>query len=161
LTYLITFSCYGCHLHGDSLGSVDRLHNIPGGALLLPNPRLLADVRRRMEDEPYQLDRGRREAVLGAIQEVCLCRSWELLAAHVRTNHVHIVVQGEARPEKMMHAFKAYASRRLSDEAPCKRWARHGSTRWLWKREEISAAMRYVVEQQGEPMSVFLSEPRR
>jgi REP element-mobilizing transposase RayT len=103
------------------------------------------------------LDRRRREAVLSAIQAVCQHRAWNLLAAHVRSNHVQVVVEGEARPEKMMHAFKAYASRRLSDEPDCKRWSRHGSTRWLWKRDEVSAAMRYVVEQQGDPMSVFLA----
>jgi hypothetical protein len=55
------------------------------------------------------------------------------LAAHVRTNHVHTVIVGEDRPEKMLNAFKAYASRRLNeagmDTPDRKRWARHGSTR--------------------------------
>ena len=36
-----------------------------------------------------------------------------------------------------------------------KRWVRHGSTRWLWKRENVSAAIRYVVDEQGDPMAVF------
>jgi hypothetical protein len=54
----------------------------------------------------------------------------------------------------------AYASRRLNglrlDEPKRKRWAHHGSTRWLWKPQHVSAAMQYVAEQ-GEPMSVFES----
>jgi hypothetical protein len=27
MTYLITFACYGCHLHGEERGSVDRKNN--------------------------------------------------------------------------------------------------------------------------------------
>jgi hypothetical protein len=35
------------------------------------------------------------------------------------------------------------------------RWARHGSTRWLWKDEDVRQALRYVIEEQGEPMALF------
>src|SRR6266446_4923630 len=34
VTYLITFACYGCHLHGSESGSVDREHNVHGTPLL-------------------------------------------------------------------------------------------------------------------------------
>jgi hypothetical protein len=30
-----------------------------------------------------------------------------------------------------------------------------GSTRWLWKLQHVSAAIQYVVAEQGEAMSVF------
>jgi REP element-mobilizing transposase RayT len=87
---------------------------------------------------------------------------WVLLAAHVRTNHVHVVVEANIRPEMAMNAFKAYASRSLnrlgSDEPDRKRWARHGSTRWLWKDEDVQAAIQYVVSIQGEPMEVYLGD---
>ena len=33
--------------------------------------------------------------------------------------------------------------------------ARHGSTRYLWKDEEVVNAVRYVVYQQGETMAVY------
>jgi hypothetical protein len=85
----------------------------------------------------------------------------------VRSSHVHAVVAAEARPERVMSAFKTYASRRLNqmglDEPNRKRWARHGSTRCLWKPEHVSAAIQYVVDEQGDAMSVFLSpaEPGR
>ncbi len=39
LAYLITFSTYGTHLHGDPRGSVDVRHNMPGTAVLPPDPR--------------------------------------------------------------------------------------------------------------------------
>jgi hypothetical protein len=59
-----------------------------------------------------------------------------------------------------MSDFKAYASRRLNrmglDKPGRKRWTRHGSsTRWLWKPQNILAAIQYVVAEQGEAMSVF------
>jgi hypothetical protein len=60
-----------------------------------------------------------------------------------------------------MGDFKAYASRRLNqmrlDGGKRKRWAHHGSTRWLWKPLHVSAAIQYVVAEQGEAMSVFES----
>ena len=112
-----------------------------------------------MRHAPYALDQTRREAVLRSIQEVCAYRAWSLLAAHVRTTHVHVVIDGQASPERIMGDFKEYASRRLSqmrcDQPERKRWARHGSTRWLNTPESVAAAMRYVVHEQGEPMSVF------
>ena len=49
-----------------------------------------------MDQPPYGLDAMRRDAVLEAIQQVCAHRGWCLLAAHVRTTHVHTVVEAEA-----------------------------------------------------------------
>jgi REP element-mobilizing transposase RayT len=112
-----------------------------------------------MEQAPYCLDEVRRNAVLAAIQEVCTHRGWCLLAAHARTTHVHTVVEAEVPPERVMGDFKSYASRRLNqmglDSDDRKRWTRHGSTRWLWKTKHVSAAIQYVVAEQGEAMAVF------
>jgi REP element-mobilizing transposase RayT len=157
--YLITFACYGCHLHGCESGSVDGEHNMPGTPILEADSARAAAERERMDQAPYNLDQLRRDAVLEAIQQVCARRSWILLAAHVRTNHVHTVVEAEAPPERIMHDFKTYASLRLNrmrlEQPDRKRWARHGSTRWLWKPRHISAAIEYVVRKQGEAMAVF------
>lgn len=159
MTYLITFACYGCHLHGDASGSVDRGHNLPGGPLIETNPERVSVELRQMDQPAYQMDRRRLEAVLAALRERCCGRGRNLLAAHVRTNHVHLVVEGEPRPERIMNDLKSYASRCLNrmglDEPARKRWARHGSTRWLWKPENVSAAIRYVIDEQGERMAVF------
>ena len=161
MTYLITFACYGRHLHGDESGSVDREHNVRGAPLLEPDSERAAAETERMDQAPYNLDQIRRDAVLEAIQEVCSQRGWSLLAAHVRSNHVHAVVQAEVPPERVMNDFKAYSSRRLNrlrlDEPDRKRWARHGSTRFLWKPEHVLAAIQYVVDEQGDAMSVFES----
>ena len=116
----------------------------------------------KMDQTPYLLDEYSRGAVLEALREVCLHRNWTLLAAHVRTTHVHTIVGAEVRPEKVMNDFKSYASRSLNrlgrDDSDRRRWARHGSTRWLWKDQDVWDAVRYVVEEQGERMAVFVAD---
>jgi REP element-mobilizing transposase RayT len=118
-----------------------------------------AAERKLMDQAPYDMDEIRRGAVMVAIREVCVHRGWVLLAAHVRSSHVHAVVGAEAPPERVMSDFKTYASRRLNemrvDEPGRKRWTRHGSTRWLWKPQHVSAAIQYVVGEQGDAMAVF------
>ena len=107
-----------------------------------------------MDQAPYHLDQVRRDAVLEAIQEVCAHRGWTLPAAHgcVRTacakqSRAH---SGSSRgaAERVMSDFKTYSSRRLNrmrlDKPNRKRWARHGSTRWLWKPQHVSAAIQYA-----------------
>ena len=159
--YLITFSCYGHHLHGSESGSVDRGHRQPGTPTLEGNLARAAAERERMDQAAYDLDEIRRDAVLEAIREVCVHRGWSLLAAHVGSSHVHTVVGAEVPPERIMGDFKTYASRRLNqmrvDELGRKRWTRHGSTRWLWKPQHVSAAIQYVVGEQGDAMAVFES----
>ena len=156
-TYLITFVCYGTWLPGQ-VGAVDRAHNRFGSRLPEPNPVTAAKARNRMRQPPYRLDANRRQIVLAAIQQVCLHRGWTLLAAQVRTSHVHVVVDAERSPEQVLNAFKTYASRalnqRMLDRPKRRRWARHQSTRYLWTTEAIAAAVHYVVCEQGEAMAV-------
>jgi len=162
MRYLLTFACYGGHLHGDELGSVDPSHNLPGSRLLEADRRRVLAESQKMSQAPYLLDRDSRVAVLEVLRQVCSHRGWNLLAAHVRTNHVHVVVEAGVRPEKVMNDFKSYASRGLnqlgSDELGRKQWARHGSTHWLWKEQDVRNAIRYVAEEQGEPMAIFVAE---
>ena len=157
LAYLITFTCYGSRLPGADPGSVDRDHNLPSGPYAQPNDSRWQLAQQRMTEEPYLLDEQRRQALLEAIQETCSHRGWDLLTAHARTNHVHAVVAADAKPEAVLHDFKAYATRALNQVEPhrTKRWARHGSTRYLWTEEGVRQAIRYVLHGQGEPMAVF------
>jgi REP element-mobilizing transposase RayT len=159
LAYFITFHTYGTWLPGDADGSVDRAHNVPGTPMLPPDPVREARARARMDQPEYIMDAPRRAIVLQTIQEVCQYRGWTLLAAHIRTNHVHVVVRADQPPEKVMTDFKAYASRKLNAggfESPeRKRWTRHGSTRYLWQPAHVAAAIRYVVDKQGQPMTVY------
>ena len=165
MTYLITFSCYGTHLRGHALGSVDRRKNRFGSPSLPPTARRVSSELARMEYPQYRLDSVRRSAVLRSLRERCHERGWSLLAVHVRETHVHVVVEGACEPERMMNDLKSYASRVLNraqlDESPRKRWTRHGSTRWLWDSASVSAAIRYVAEGQGMPMELLIAETDR
>ena len=165
LAYFITFACYGTWLHGKEPLSVDRDHNLPGTPFVPPDAEREAQERQFMDQPPYEMDAPRRKVVLGAIQEVARFCGWRLLAAHVRTTHVHVVVEASEAPEGVMNDFKGYGSRRLReagfDVKRRKRWARHGSTPYLWKPEDVDAAVHYVVHGQGEPMEVFEFDPTR
>src|SRR6185437_15572039 len=112
MTYFLTCTCYGVHLHGDESGSVDRRHNLLG--VLESNPDRIIRERRAMKDQPYEMDANRRKIVLKTFLEVCAYRGWKLLAAHIRRNHIHAIIDAEARPEKVMNDLKAYASRALN-----------------------------------------------
>jgi REP element-mobilizing transposase RayT len=132
---------------------------MPGSPTMHPDRKLVAQSKGLMTQPPYQLDAVRRDCVLAGLQQACERRAWGLIAAHVRTNHVHAIVRVDCLPEKVMSALKAYASRVLNeagmDEPDRRRWARHGSTRYLWTRAQVEAATRYVVAGQGEEMAVF------
>ena len=116
----------------------------------------------RMAEPSFVLDQPRRCVVLATLQEVSRHRGWRMLATHVRSNHIHIVVEGSADPDKMLDDYKAYSTRRLKeagfDPNRRKRWTEGGSTRFLWRIVDVENAIHYVVEEQGEPMEVFQFE---
>jgi REP element-mobilizing transposase RayT len=157
-TYLITWVCYGAWLPGQS-GVVSRKQNRFGGRFLEPKADWKRQSRNQMAQEPYLLDSVRRQVVLKILHEVCSYRGSTMLAAHVRTNHVHTIITANCRPKEVLIAMKAYSSRALNeselDGPDRRRWARHGSTHYLWTGDAVRAAIQYVVREQGEPMAVF------
>ncbi|MDA0204298.1 MAG: hypothetical protein O3A53_06005 [Acidobacteria bacterium] len=116
-----------------------------------------------MPGDAVHLDAGQRSLVLAAIEQHCLHRQWILYAAHVRTNHAHAALWADVAPERAMVQLKLRASRALNasgGSAP-RWWARHGSTRYLWRLEQIPAAVDYVINGQGEPMSLYPNPKRK
>ena len=159
LAYFITFTCYGARLHGNASGCVDRGHNRWGTPTLATNPRREAVERKTMCEDSFVMDAPRRDVVLRSMLEVCSHRGWRPWTVHVRSTHVHVVVEAQTGPERVMNDFKAYASRRLDelglDVARRRRWARHGSTLYIWSVSDLEKRIRYTIEGQGEPMAVF------
>jgi REP element-mobilizing transposase RayT len=102
------------------------------------------------------LDAPARAVVTEAIRDQCLHAGWVLLAVHVRTNHLHVVLTGVAPPERMTNQLKAWATRRLRVAerigGDVKPWAQGGSNVPLRTVEAVEAACRYVVEGQGAPL---------
>ena len=160
LAYFITFTCYGTRLHGDADGTVDRNHNVFGSPYLPRNRFRMEAESIRMKQAAYELDEPRRKIVLTVIIDVCRHRGWTLLAAQVRSNHVHVVVQALDKAEKVLNDWRRYASRHLNlaklDLPGRIRWSRHGSTRYLWTDKDVKDAVQYVTDEQGEPMEVYV-----
>ena len=52
MIYLVTFACYGCHLHGDESGSVDRNHNLPGTRMIEADAKRVMTERELMDQPP-------------------------------------------------------------------------------------------------------------
>src|SRR5689334_106910 len=103
--YLITWACYGAWLPGEE-GAVPRTQNLFGTRLPEPSIHKERHSMQRMLEEPYLLDEVRRQVVLNTLKRVCSFRGWTLLAAHVRTNHVHVVVAANCKPNQVLNAVK-------------------------------------------------------
>ena len=153
MTYFLTFTTYGTRLHGDERGSVHHSRSEPGTPRLEAVPALQQANEARLVNAAQLLDNGRRRAALTTITRVCELRGWELLAANVRTNHIHAVVAAPVKPELVLNELKVWISRDLKEagrSGPEERmWTRHGSPRYLWKEREVRAACSYVLEEQG------------
>jgi len=160
IAYLLTFTTYGTWLHGRTEGSVDRQHNRFDTPFLPVDARQEQMRRSKLCQPEYRLDALRRDCVLEAIRAVAVHRTWTLWAAHVRTNHVHVVVSApNVRPEKVLVDFKSWSSRRLreaiDEDTDRNRWTQHGSTQYLWSEDELHRAVYYVIHRQGEPLALF------
>jgi len=150
LAYFITFSTYGTWVHGTSKGkgSVDRDHNQHGMPFVEPDESREAQAREKMKQPPYTMRAGEREIVRDAIAALCREKGWQLLAVHVRCNHVHVVISVNRDPGRVMSDMKAQASRALTregfDDAARRRWTRHGSTLHLLDE------FRHVVDKEND-----------
>jgi REP element-mobilizing transposase RayT len=159
LAYFLTFTCYGTWLHGDPRGSVDDAHNVVGTPVLPLDPARHARERERLSEPPYHLDGPRRRVVLEGLRAIARRKGWDLHAAHVRSNHVHLIVTAAGPPERVLNDVKAAASRRLNRAFPAERrrtrWTRHGSTRYLWTEQCVAETVHYVLFGQGVPLERF------
>ncbi len=151
----ITFTTYGSWLHGDKRGSVDKEHNRYSSAFVNPNSGLHRKEQIALKNPPFVLKQSQREMVLKAILRVCEFRRWFAHAVHVRSSHIHIVVSGEEKPEKMMVNFKAYATRAIrkcnNEQTTIRKyWTHHGSTKYIWTKESLVSTIKYVRDEQGK-----------
>jgi REP element-mobilizing transposase RayT len=153
LGYLITFRSYGTWLHGDVRGSVDRAHNRFGTPRIPPNQKWEKHNRNLLSQSPVRLSRRQRRTIEEAIRETCKIRKWEFWVTNIRTNHIHTVVSAPCKPEKILNAFKANATRKLreaggwnSSRSP---WVEKGSKRYLWTEQDVINAVVYVEYEQG------------
>lgn len=87
ITLFITWTAYGSWLPGDARGWKKWKKGEQQ-----PQPVLENWCKDRMKEKAVLLNEQHRESVEGVIREHSQIRNWELHAASVRSNHVHVVV---------------------------------------------------------------------
>ena len=154
--YLLTFRSYGTWLHGDDRGSVDKANRRYGTPMLPPKSGRVRFERGLMAEQPVTLNPRQRRTIDASIKETCTIRNWSLWSLAVRTNHVHAVVTANRKPEVVLSALKANATRAMresgcwkTDQTPL---AYRGSKRYLWTEKELADAVAYVEYGQGLPL---------
>ncbi len=151
---LLTFTTYGTHLPGADAGSVSRKQRNWGSPTVASNTAWRDQARRLMVEPEFTLGPLDRSLVLNSLIEACAYRTWHLFCAHIRTNHVHAVLQTDVPVDRALQYLKARATFVLKTRHRDRErfWTKHGSTRYLWNRESLAAALDYVMNQQGVPM---------
>ena len=167
--WLLTWTTYGTWLPGDPRGFVspvvdqhgrEVIHNVPGTPYDADAPHLEAWARSRLKSPPIYLSSEQASLLLQQFHETAAFRGWQLLAAAVMSNHVHLVVgvPGDPAPETLLRDFKSYGSRALnrkwSKPASGTWWTESGSKRKLKGQAAVIAAVRYVKNQRS-PLAVW------
>ncbi len=147
--YLITIRTYGTWLHGDRRYSIGRKDtNVYGLPAIPPNEGLEKWMTEEMKQPPRLLIEAERRVVYESIEELCNRKSYPLHAANVRTNHAHIVLSAQKKPERVIVEIKANATKWLREAglaSPRERiWSRGKSRRYLWKPRNVIAAVNCV-----------------
>jgi REP element-mobilizing transposase RayT len=155
LAFHITWTTYGTWLPGDARGWVKA----GAWGIQAPDPERERRSRERMTEEAVLLTREQRDVVEQTIRDHCRIRGWLLHAVNARTNHIHVVVTADRDPETVRDQFKAWCSRKLSDQAGLtevvgkKAGRRHwftegGDVEVIEDEEYLANAIRYVLEGQ-------------
>jgi REP element-mobilizing transposase RayT len=154
LAYHITWTTYGTWLPGDARGWV-RWGEC---GVKPPDPEREHDAGKRMVESAVVLTEEQRALVEQTVRDHCRIRGWILHALNARTNHVYVVVTADRDPQEVMHQFKAWCSRKLSDAAGLVGTVAKKAGRRLWfteggNKEVIESedylinAIQYVLEQ--------------
>lgn len=131
--WLLTWTCYGTWLPGDARGFVGfypteagtrRINNLPGTEPDRDVPWLRKYSESVQKEPPVCLTADQAAELVGQFRETAAFRGWVLPAVAVMSNHVHLVVlvSGDPEPERLLHSFKSYGSRRLNRRFGKREW---------------------------------------
>jgi hypothetical protein len=94
LAYHLTWTAYGTWLPGDNRGWVDG--DQPG--IRPADPDVHRRSQHRLADDPVEFDDAQRQLIEQTLQDHARIRGWTMHAQNVRSNHVHLIVTGDAPP---------------------------------------------------------------
>ncbi|WP_442509227.1 transposase [Novipirellula sp. SH528] len=147
IAVFITWTTYGTWMPGDFRGW--RKHHAKPQ---LPRPLLAEWCRIQMKGEAVLLEPHDRETVEQACQKHCDYRGWYLFAVSARTNHVHVIVAADEKPQKVRDQLKANCTGSLrQQETPLhadRTWTKGGDCEILDTENEIEATVIYVNDAQ-------------
>jgi REP element-mobilizing transposase RayT len=158
LAYFLTWNTYGTWLPGDQRGWIEYRRGWQ-----LPDPIRELEAAALMTEDACRLDQEQRKRVEAQVAETCEVRNWRLWAVNCRTNHIHVVVTADRKPELVRNQLKAWCTRRLKELDDVRRaanprltlrenwWAERGSQRYINDEDSLEAAIRYVLEGQDGP----------
>ena len=143
----ITWTTYGTWLPGDARGwRVKRGGNQPA------DPELEAEAREKMKFDPVYLSPQDRATVELACREHCDHRGWKLHAVNARTNHVHVVVVADVKPQTIRDQLKANCTTKLRGQPIpliCERtWTKGADCEVLFDEQSLQNAIQYTLEAQ-------------
>ena len=173
--WFLTNTCYGTRLPGDGRGFVGRVwdhrledpdddrvvHNRWGTECDAAMAGLEAAARERMSGPAVFLTRIQAEALMEQFHETARHRGWRMRAGAVMADHFHLVVAvaGDPEPAKVLGDFKSWGTRRLTRDFGAPRsqtwWTSRGSKRRPRGEAGVAAVIRYVAEEQIDPLVVF------
>ena len=157
LGYFITVRAYGTWLHGDARLSVNRKNNQYGTPKIKRNGHFEKQMRDALKHPAVYFDAAKRDVIKTAFENTCQDSCWRIYALHVRTNHVHVVLQADQHANDVMRLLKTKATillRKTGEiEQDRKVWSRHGSTKYLWTDQSIYRACEYTISEQGNKMT--------
>jgi REP element-mobilizing transposase RayT len=161
--YFLTFRTYATWLHGDLRSSVDPKHNIYGTPKIKPKPKLHQAMKNDCTEDNLIMNASQRNTVLQSIINTCQYNNWYLYASHVRSNHIHIILQSNKIPNDVRKNIKIYATKDLRKHHPelfqrKKFWSEGGSDKNIWAPEFLFPVMYYVIEEQGEKMALYYAK---
>jgi REP element-mobilizing transposase RayT len=147
ITYFITWTTYGTWLPGDTRGwRKTKQGDQP------PQPLLEAWCRNRMTESPVLLNETQRDKVESVCREHAQIRGWVLHAVSARSNHVHLAVTADKKPETVRDQFKANATRVLRQAPDAitndKVWTRGGDCEIVDGEDNLERVVEYIMEAQ-------------
>ena len=161
IAYFITFTTYGAWLHGDTRSSVIR--DKGNSKVLESHPGLYQHEQAKLAFPPVLLNSGHRQIVRDTIAKHCGIRQWRLYGLHVRSNHVHIVVNADKSIDQVSNELKGWPKRILCENgfAPPKMWTVGSSKVFIFTEAKLREKIHYVVYEQGEMMAYYIDEAFR
>lgn len=147
LGYMVTWTTYGTRLQGDERGYVKN------GKAAGEKKGLEAANKEAQKYDAVILNRRQRQIIEAANLEEAKSIGEKIPAISIRSNHVHIVIDGGMNPaDEVVSRFKNAGYSAIRKEGSCGRiWTRGYDKRYCFDKESLQERIRYAKGQDRRP----------